>query len=442
MTGGCALWLWLLTQLKPAEPLATLLTAVLFISATATEFHSVVIRRGLALSVSTIAHVAAILLLPLPTAVTLAAGGVAIEQLARRKAWFKTIFNTASTVLTVAATGWIGQQLGNPLEIADSHPLRSVVNLFAIALTYQVLTTGVIGILLSQLSGRPLHRYIFNTRSAIPEMAVGILGGLVAFVWYQSPVWIVVTVFPAAIAHLTFRYIHRVVTETDSAVETMAQIVDERDHYTYVHSSHVAEYSELLARALKLDPDEVDVIASAARVHDLGKIGIGNRALYKDDVLDEGEQAEMQSHPVIGARILGHFEGYRQGMTYVLHHHERWDGKGYPSQLKGEEIPLGARIIAVADAFDAMTTDRPYRRALPLDIAFDRLRAGIGTYFDPVIAGHFLTLEPEIRECMAARAPMLRVVQSPQENAEPRLSDSVVSEPFELDGPRGRVSAG
>ncbi|MBI4494053.1 MAG: HD-GYP domain-containing protein [Chloroflexi bacterium] len=406
---GFALWMGLLPSLEPARPDTALVTLLLFLAALLTEFLIVPLRRGGVVSVSTIAHVAAILLLPLPTATTLAGAAVLIQQLAARRPWYKATFNTGSAVVTVAAAALAIRVLGNPLELAQPAPLLSLASLLIVVLTYHLVTSSLLTLLLSQATRRS-YRYILrgNMLSVVPELSTAVVGGLVAFVWHYAPLWVVTTLCPAVIAYLVFKYIHRVVTETDSAVETMAQIVDERDHYTYEHSSHVAEYAVLLAEAMRLDPEEVEIITSAARVHDLGKIGVGNSSLYKTGELDEAERAELQAHPVIGARILGHFQGYRRGVKYVLHHHERWDGRGYPDGLKGEEIPLGARIIAVADAFDAMTTDRPYRRALPLDEAFDRIRAGIGLQFDPMVAGHFLVLAPEFRQRVESRPVPLR----------------------------------
>jgi HD-GYP domain-containing protein (c-di-GMP phosphodiesterase class II) len=138
---------------------------------------------------------------------------------------------------------------------------------------------------------------------------------------------------------------------------------------------------------------EVDLIVAAARVHDLGKIATDNRVLFKRSSLTPDERRLIQAHSVEGSELAGKFSMFRQGRRYIRHHHERWDGKGYPDGLAGEDIPLGARVITVADCFDAMTSDRPYRQALPAEIALLELRHGSGTQFDPRVVEAFLAAD-------------------------------------------------
>jgi HD-GYP domain-containing protein (c-di-GMP phosphodiesterase class II) len=133
-------------------------------------------------------------------------------------------------------------------------------------------------------------------------------------------------------------------------------------------------------------------------LHDLGKIGLPDSILLKPGPLTEGEIRRMSEHPILGARLLEPLT-YLSGVVrdVVLHHHERWSGAGYPHGLRGEQIPLAARIFALADSFDAMTNDRPYRRALSLDHALEEIRAGAGAQFDPELARVFVDLAPAIR---------------------------------------------
>jgi HD-GYP domain-containing protein (c-di-GMP phosphodiesterase class II) len=146
-----------------------------------------------------------------------------------------------------------------------------------------------------------------------------------------------------------------------------------------------------------LSPEEVDVIRHASILHDVGKIGIREKILKKPGLLTEEERREMEYHPFIGTRILQSVKLLEPVMPLVYHHHERYDGTGYPDGLKGEEIPLGSRIIAVADAFESMTSDRPYRKALPLEEALAELRRGAGRQFDPRVVEVFLRLVEEGR---------------------------------------------
>jgi putative nucleotidyltransferase with HDIG domain len=177
----------------------------------------------------------------------------------------------------------------------------------------------------------------------------------------------------------------------------MAQVVDDRDSSTFHHSERVASYAVSLAGELSLDQSLIELIEQAASVHDLGKIGVPDRVLLKPGPLTTDERATMWLHTQIGARILSQFHLFRSGAEIVLHHHEAFDGSGYPHGLAGDAIPLGARVVAVADAFDAMTSDRPYRRALSVDEAVERFRIGSGRQWDPVVVSAMLRLLREGR---------------------------------------------
>ncbi|MDI7252887.1 MAG: HD-GYP domain-containing protein, partial [Actinomycetota bacterium] len=180
-------------------------------------------------------------------------------------------------------------------------------------------------------------------------------------------------------------------------ITALANAIDARDAYTHGHSNRVMEYSVALAEGMGLSPEEVDVIRHASILHDVGKIGIREKILKKPGLLTEEERREMEYHPFIGTRILQSVKLLEPVMPLVYHHHERYDGTGYPDGLKGEEIPLGSRIIAVADAFESMTSDRPYRKALPLEEALAELRRGAGRQFDPRVVEVFLRLVEEGR---------------------------------------------
>jgi len=170
----------------------------------------------------------------------------------------------------------------------------------------------------------------------------------------------------------------------------MAHTVDLRDPYTAGHSKRVAVYSRALARAAGLSRETVETIESGALLHDIGKIAIPDRILFKPAKLDAEERTIIESHPVMGARLLANVPGMDEVTGCVLHHHERLDGNGYPGKLLGEAIPLGARVIAVADTFDAMTTDRPYRRALTVEAAVGELRRVAGSQLDANLVDAFV----------------------------------------------------
>jgi putative nucleotidyltransferase with HDIG domain len=180
--------------------------------------------------------------------------------------------------------------------------------------------------------------------------------------------------------------------ETRKILLSLARSIQERDLITYEHSRRVATYIQRLARYLEWSKREVRNIALAALVHDLGKTWIANDILNKSEALSEEERRKMERHPVIGARILIGCDVPPFYVETVLYHHETWDGRGYPAALRGEEIPLSARMLAIADVYDVLTSQRPYKAPLSREAARERLLQGSGTHFDPALIEAFVYL--------------------------------------------------
>ncbi len=173
------------------------------------------------------------------------------------------------------------------------------------------------------------------------------------------------------------------------AIEALAMLVDVRDDYTGTHANDVSRLAHAVSLELGLGAGEAQLIAVAARLHDVGKVAVPDAILCKRGRLTEEEWSIMRTHPVVGAEVVGLIPALRPIAPIVRAHHERVDGSGYPGGLRGDEIPLGARVIAVADAYSAMTSDRPYRTALPVEEALSELRTNSGTQFDPVVLTAF-----------------------------------------------------
>jgi putative nucleotidyltransferase with HDIG domain len=180
-------------------------------------------------------------------------------------------------------------------------------------------------------------------------------------------------------------------------VETMAQALDARDPYTAGHSLRVAASSHLLAVAMGLSNEEAETIRIAAQLHDIGKIGIPDAVLQKPGPLTPEEYGLIKLHPQIGCRILEKVGRFDRLLSVVELHHENHDGTGYPYGLAGNAVPMDARIVHVADVFDAMTTTRSYRRELPLWAAIEEIEKNAGFQFDPLVARTFLRLIAEGR---------------------------------------------
>lgn len=175
-------------------------------------------------------------------------------------------------------------------------------------------------------------------------------------------------------------------------VQTLRYTVEAKDPYTRGHSDRVSAYSVLIGKYLNLSDEDLRTLEVGGLFHDIGKIGIPDSILLKDSKLTDDEYSEIKNHPSIGAHILCNATIFQDIIPIVKHHHERFDGRGYPSQLKGEDIPYMARIAAVADTFDAMTSKRTYRDAMPLETVRAEIERCSGTQFDPEIAKVFLDI--------------------------------------------------
>jgi HD-GYP domain-containing protein (c-di-GMP phosphodiesterase class II) len=218
---------------------------------------------------------------------------------------------------------------------------------------------------------------------------IAILGILAA----DEDVWsLTLLIVPISITYVAFKNIKETRYETVQILKYMADTVDLRDTCTGGHSKQVADLVRQTLAQLKVSGPEAMLIETAASLHDLGKIGIPDRILLKPGKLLAEERAIMQTHPQKGAELISKYKDFSRGARIIMHHHERWDGQGYPAGLKEHEIPFGARVIAVADSFDAMTSDRPYRKALSVDRAIQILLEGSGRQWDPVIVNVFVDM--------------------------------------------------
>lgn len=183
--------------------------------------------------------------------------------------------------------------------------------------------------------------------------------------------------------------------ENSATIYALAAAIDAKDHYTFGHSQRVAEYSSILSREMGMDQSHQEIIREAALLHDIGKIGVPEEVLNKKGRLDDEEFEVIKKHVEICIEIIKHISSQNHIIPAVLGHHERWDGKGYPRGLAGEAIPIGARCLAVCDAFDAMVTDRPYSKGISVSLALAEIGRNIGTQFDPQIAALFIRLVNE-----------------------------------------------
>ncbi len=203
---------------------------------------------------------------------------------------------------------------------------------------------------------------------------------------------------------------HLALVRTEQLVSTQMQIIncighaaEYKDKETSLHVIRMSHYTRILAEAIGLEREACDLLFHAAAMHDVGKIGIPDRIMLKPTALSDDEWAEMHKHPKIGAEIIGQHDSelLMLAASVSLNHHEKWDGTGYPRGLKGEEIPLEGRIVAIADVFDALTTTRPYKEAWRVEQAADRIQRDAGSHFDPNLVEQFMQQMPKLLKVRA-----------------------------------------
>lgn len=273
-------------------------------------------------------------------------------------------------------------------------PIASVPALLATVVAssvYTVANLGALSIIVAPIVGEtPIGMWRSNFSGTFVFVSLPMLGSLVPIAATENPFGILILTVPLAGSHLALRTLKKVELETQATIVSLTDALEVRDAYTHHHSARVTEYVEAILEEMPHLPSRLKLITiEAARIHDVGKIGIKDTALLKAGPLTDDERVEIQRHSAIGADIVGNLGIYRNSAAIVRHHHERFDGRGYPDGLKGEEIPLGARVIAVADSFDAMTSNRPYRRAMPFSTALDEIVKNSGTQFDPQVVEAF-----------------------------------------------------
>ncbi len=320
------------------------------------------------------------------------AGSALCAQLIARRAGLKTAFNVAQECFAISLAIFAYRSMGGvPLHrIGESGSLSLFALFLVFFITNSVCVSGALGI----VNGRnPWSIWRENTLSVLPYDFLS-LPVILFFVWIYTQ-YGVVGAFVLAVPLLGLRQIYKVNWQLERTnrelLELMVAAIEARDPYTSGHSRRVAEKARLISRAVGLREKEIERIVAAALLHDVGKIHeVFGPILSKPGRLTPEEQVVMRTHPVKSAELAGTVTQLRDVVPLIRHHHENWDGTGYPDGLKGDAIPLGSRIIMFADTIDAMTTDRPYRAALDASSVRRELLRFRGTQFDPQICDALL----------------------------------------------------
>jgi putative nucleotidyltransferase with HDIG domain len=338
------------------------------------------------------------------TVATVCASALATQVLAKRDG-LKATFNVAQETLAVALAIVVYQWLGGvPLHAIGESGSLSLFALFLVFFaTNSICVSGALGIVGER---SPWVIWKENTLKALPYDFLS-LPVILFFVWTYTQ-YGTVGAFVFAVPLLGLRQLYKVTGQLEQTnrelLELMVAAIEARDPYTSGHSRRVADKARIVARAMGLRDRETERIVAAALLHDVGKIyEVFGPILSKPGRLTPEEQVIMRTHPVKSAELAGKVTELRDVVPLIRHHHENWDGTGYPDGLKGELIPLGSRIIMFADTIDAMTTDRPYRAALDATSVRKELLRFRGTQFDPLICDALLR-SPEYSKLFAESA--------------------------------------
>ncbi|MDT0434612.1 MULTISPECIES: HD-GYP domain-containing protein [Streptomyces] len=332
-------------------------------------------------------------LLPPPAAALVPVPGALLLPLTRRARAerpaprLRRLWRAAQLVVAVWAASRTHWALGGRDAVVGSDfPYALVPSGAAVLVFCLVLTAldGGIRALAERVPARRAWRGLFG-RSLAPIGVHGLAGLMMAVLWRSpyGPVAALLVLLPMCVSWWAFAQYHRERAAHQATIRALVQAVDIKDGYTRGHSERVGQASMMIARELGMDDSRVEVLRFAGILHDVGKLGVPTRLLRKDGPLTPEERRVIELHPEYGHEMVRGIAFLGEARAAVLHHHERLDGSGYPYGLLGAQIPESARVVAVADAFDAMTSTRSYRRARPVPAALEELRRCAGAQFDP-----------------------------------------------------------
>lgn len=356
-------------------------------------------------SLSFIMHMSAALLFGGWWAAVIAAASTLLGELARGNPAIKILFNVSQRILTVALAALVYEALGGQFPpaylttggvLASEAVQRDLGLFFAFAAVYFLVNATAVNSVVVLSSGRAFREvWNMNTRGVLVyDLGASVMAVMVAWLYARFDVWLgfgslglIVVIIPIVAVRHVYGLYHQLQDSGQELLQVMVKAIEARDPYTSGHSLRVSELSRAIAVELGLPARQIEQVETAALLHDVGKIHEEFAPLLRKEArLTAEETALMQTHSSRSADLVGiisKFRGYIQDS--VRYHHERWDGQGYPDGLSGKAIPMAARIILISDTIDAMTTDRPYRKRLGMDVVIAELQKCKGTQFDPDI---------------------------------------------------------
>ena len=327
-------------------------------------------------------------------------GAIVGELMQRKISWYKILFNASQYALSSGIAGIVYQKSGG--VVGTPNITNYIIPAIICALIYYFINSSLFMMVIHFAEGISLWSIWKNQLKGIiaTYMALAPIGFIMAMVYVSIGIWgIILFFFPLILARRSFELYTKMRKVYLDTIRALAAAIDAKDPYTKGHSERVAKTSVALAQELNLSDRDIENIEYTALLHDIGKIGIADNILGKDSSLTNKEFDKIKEHTIMGAKIIEPVDFLKNSYKAIYHHHERYNGKGYPDRIKGEEIPILARIIAVADAYDAMSSDRPYRKKLNKDKILKELKDQSGKQFDPeVVKALILILDREREE--------------------------------------------
>jgi len=394
-----ALFIYLIPSLPSLSNMWLAFIFFLIISAFA-EFIPVDLPTGGGISIGFPVDFVLILIYGPALAMLITALGVLIaEIIEKKKSWYKVIFNAAEYVLSAGVAGLVYQYTGGIIGFQNF--FKFILPAALCALTYCLINSILVTIVISFAQDSKISTvWRVNIKEMIPSyLAEAPIGFLMAIVYVEVGIFGILLFFlPLLLARRSFELYTKMRKVYLDTIRALAAAIDAKDPYTKGHSERVAQLSVALAQELNLSDRDIENIEYTALLHDIGKIGIADNILGKNSSLTDKEFDKIKEHTVMGAKIIEPVDFLKDSYEAIYHHHEKYNGAGYPDGLKEKDIPLSARIIAVADAYDAMGSDRPYRKKLSKDKILNELKDQSGKQFDPEIVKALISVIDKERE--------------------------------------------
>ena len=394
-----ALFIYLIPSLPSLSNIWLILIFFLAISAFA-EFIPVDLPTGGGISIGfPIDFVLILVYGPALAMLITALGALIAEIIEGKKSWYKVIFNTAEYALSAGVAGLVYQYTGGIIGFQNFFKFAFPATLCA--LTYCLVNSILVTIVISFAQDSKIRTvWRVNIKEMIPSyLAEAPMGFLMAIVYTEvGIIGILLFFLPLLLARRSFELYTKMRKVYLDTIRALAAAIDAKDPYTKGHSERVAETSVALAQELNLSGRDIENIEYTALLHDIGKIGIADNILGKDSSLTKEEFDKIKEHTVMGAKIIEPVDFLKNSYKAIYHHHERYNGKGYPDGIKSEDIPILARIIAVADAYDAMGSDRPYRKKLNHNKILRELKEQSEKQFDPEVVKALISVLDRKRE--------------------------------------------